>query len=192
MWWWLSSVQLFVIPWAVACQAPLSIGFSRQEYWSQLPFSSPKKRSSWDLPKSGIEPGSPALQTFSLLTKLLGKPFLKYSCFTALYLFPLYTKMNQPYMYVYPLPFGFPSHLSHHSALSRVPWAIQSVPISYLFSIGNVHLSISAFPFIPPCLGIHAFVLHVSISGLQMRSSNRLVPNRKRSMSRLFIVTLLI
>ena len=128
MWWWLSRVQLFVIPWAVACQAPLSIGFSRQEYWSQLPFSSPG-----DLPKPGIEPGSPALQTVSLLTKLPGEPLLKYSCFAVLYLFPLYTKMNQPYVYVYPLPFGFPSHLSPHSALSRVPCAIQSVLISYLF-----------------------------------------------------------
>ena len=44
-------------PWAVACQAPLSMGFSRQEYWSGLPFPSPG-----DLPDPGIEPGPPALQ----------------------------------------------------------------------------------------------------------------------------------
>ena len=44
------------------CQAPLSMGFSRQEYWSGLPFPSPG-----DLPNSGIEPGSPALQADSLL-----------------------------------------------------------------------------------------------------------------------------
>ena len=37
----LSRVQLFVTPWTVACQAPLSIGFSQQEYWSGLPFPSP-------------------------------------------------------------------------------------------------------------------------------------------------------
>ena len=42
-------------PWAVACQAPLSMGFSRQEYWSELPFPSPG-----DLPDPGIKPGSPA------------------------------------------------------------------------------------------------------------------------------------
>ena len=39
-----SHVQLFATPWTVACQAPLSMGFSRQEYWSGLPFPSPKKK----------------------------------------------------------------------------------------------------------------------------------------------------
>ena len=43
-------------PWTVAYQAPLSLGFSRQEYWSRLPFSSPG-----DLPDPGIKPTSPAL-----------------------------------------------------------------------------------------------------------------------------------
>ena len=52
----LSHVRLFVTPWTVAYEAPLSMGFSRQEYWSGLPFPSPE-----DLPHSGIEPGSPAL-----------------------------------------------------------------------------------------------------------------------------------
>ena len=45
-----------VTPWIVACQAPLSTGFSRHEYWSGLPFPS-----SGDLPNPGIKPGSPAL-----------------------------------------------------------------------------------------------------------------------------------
>ena len=48
-------VQLFATPWTVACQAPLSTGFSGQEYWSELPFPSPR-----DLPGAGIEPVSPA------------------------------------------------------------------------------------------------------------------------------------
>ena len=48
-----SHVQLFVTPWTVACQAPLSVGFPRQEYWSGLPFPSPG-----DLPDPGIEPVS--------------------------------------------------------------------------------------------------------------------------------------
>ena len=52
----LSRVQLFAIPWTVALQAPPSMGFSRQEYWSALPFPSPG-----DLPNPGIESGSPAL-----------------------------------------------------------------------------------------------------------------------------------
>ena len=52
----LSRVHLFETPWTVAYQAPQSVGFSRQEYWSGLPFPSPE-----DLPDPGIEPGSPAL-----------------------------------------------------------------------------------------------------------------------------------
>ena len=58
-----------VTPWTVACQAPLSMGFSRQEYWSGLPFLSPG-----DLPDPGIELGSPALQADDLPTELWGKP----------------------------------------------------------------------------------------------------------------------
>ena len=52
-------------PWTVAHQAPLSMGFSRQEYWSGLPFPSPG-----DLLDPGIKPRSPALQADSLLTEL--------------------------------------------------------------------------------------------------------------------------
>ena len=57
----LSYVRLFAIPWTVAHQALLSMEFSRQEYWSGLPFPSPG-----DLPNPGIEPRSPALQAGSL------------------------------------------------------------------------------------------------------------------------------
>ena len=52
----LSHVRLFATPWTVALQAPLFMGFSRQEYWSGLPFPSPG-----DLPNQGIEPGYPTL-----------------------------------------------------------------------------------------------------------------------------------
>ena len=58
-----------VTPLTVACQAPLSMGFSRQEYWSGLPFPSPG-----DLPDLGIEPQSPASQADSLPTELRRKP----------------------------------------------------------------------------------------------------------------------
>ena len=57
----LSHVQLFATPWTVACQAPLSMGFSRQEYWSGVPFPSPG-----NLPNPGIKPRSPALQADAL------------------------------------------------------------------------------------------------------------------------------
>ena len=65
----LSHVQLFVTPWTVALQAPLSMEFSRQEYWSGLSFPSPG-----DLPNPGIKPRSPALQADSLLFETPGKP----------------------------------------------------------------------------------------------------------------------
>ena len=65
----LSCVRLFVTPWTVAYQAPPSVGFSRQQYQSGLPFPSPG-----DLPNPGIEPGSPALQTDALPSEPPGKP----------------------------------------------------------------------------------------------------------------------
>ena len=59
-----------MIPWTVARQAPLFMEFSRQEYWSGLPFPSPGY-----IPNPGIEPRSPALEVDSLLSESPGKPF---------------------------------------------------------------------------------------------------------------------
>ena len=56
-----SCVWLFATPWTVACQAPLSMGFPRQEYWSGLPFPTPG-----NLPNPGIELASPAWQPDSI------------------------------------------------------------------------------------------------------------------------------
>ena len=64
----LSRVRLSVTPRTVACKAPLSMGFSRQECWSGLPFPPPGA-----LHNPGIEPGSPAWQADSLLCELPGK-----------------------------------------------------------------------------------------------------------------------
>ena len=67
-----TRVQFFMTPWTVAYQAPPSMGFSRQEYWSGLPFPSPE-----DLPDPAIELGSPTLQADALLSE----PHLqKYMC----------------------------------------------------------------------------------------------------------------
>ena len=63
------SVRLFVTQWTVAYQVSLSMGFSRQEYWSGLPFPSPG-----DLPNPGIKPGSPTLQADCLPFEPQGKP----------------------------------------------------------------------------------------------------------------------
>ena len=64
----LSRVQLFGTPWTVAYQAPPSMGFSRQEDWSGLPFPSPE-----NLPNPGIEPGSPTFQVDALTSEPPGK-----------------------------------------------------------------------------------------------------------------------
>ena len=80
----LSRVRLFATPWTVAHQTPLSMGFSKQEYWNGLPCPPPG-----DLPNPGIEPRSPALQADSLLSEPPGKPinaidlYKRYRCVSA-------------------------------------------------------------------------------------------------------------
>ena len=69
---WFSHIQLFLTLWTVARQAPLSMGFSRKEYWSELPCPNPG-----DFPDPGIKPTSlmpPALQVDSLPLSYQGKP----------------------------------------------------------------------------------------------------------------------
>ena len=65
----MSHVRFFATPWAVACQALLAMEFSRQEYWSGLPYPTPGH-----LPDPGIEPRSPELQADFLLSEPPGKP----------------------------------------------------------------------------------------------------------------------
>ena len=63
-----SNILAWKTPWTIACQAPPSMGFSRQEYWSGVPLPSPG-----DLPYPGIKPGSPALWADVLSSKPPGK-----------------------------------------------------------------------------------------------------------------------
>ena len=67
----LGRVGLFATPWTVGHQAPPSMGFSRQEYWSGLPFPSPG-----DLPDPGIEPRSPVLQADALTSEPQGSLYM--------------------------------------------------------------------------------------------------------------------
>ena len=71
--WWFSCsvVSNSATPLTVAHQAPLSMGFSKTEYWGQLPFPSPE-----DLPDAGIKPGSTALQADSSLYELQRSPYV--------------------------------------------------------------------------------------------------------------------
>ena len=72
---WLNRVWLFATPWTVAYHAPMSMEFSRQEYWSGLPFPSPG-----EFPNPGIEPRSSALQADSLLPEPPGKSIFLTGC----------------------------------------------------------------------------------------------------------------
>ena len=85
----LSGVWLLVTPWTAAYQAPLSMGFSRQEYWSELPLPSPG-----DLPNPGVELWSPSLQADALPSEP--------HCFTIdiLFSFRLWKKMVQIVKYL--------------------------------------------------------------------------------------------
>ena len=74
--------QLCVSPWTVTHQAPLPMGFSRQKYWSELPFPSPG-----NLPDPGIEPESLTLQAVSLPSESLGKP--PHTSFSTLHIYVL-------------------------------------------------------------------------------------------------------
>ena len=67
----LSRVRLFATPWTMAYQAPRSMEFSRQEYWSGLPFPLPE-----DLPNAGTEYGSSALEAVALPSELPGKSIM--------------------------------------------------------------------------------------------------------------------
>ena len=80
-------------PWTGACQAPLFLGFSRQEYWSGLPFPSPG-----DLPNSGTELRSPALQADSLPTELR---YLWYLWVIDTYLYSGYCEPISDYIHIF-------------------------------------------------------------------------------------------
>ena len=91
--------------------------------------------------------------------------------------FLLYCTVTQPYVYIYPLLFGFPPHLGNHRALSRVPCAVGShqLAILYLLSIECIYVNpkLPVHPASPlsPLISIHLFCMSVSISALQIRSS---------------------
>ena len=106
----LSHVQLFVTPWTVARQAPLSMKFPRQEYQSRL-------RSPGDLPDPGIKPGSPALQVDSLLSEPPGKPL------------KLEPSMTWAYLWVTPL-MCYLNTWSCHAVLSLAAHYL-SLPLGY-------------------------------------------------------------
>ena len=116
----LSCVWLFGTPWTVAYKTPQSMEFSRQEYWSELPFLSPG-----DLPYPGTEPRSPSLQAGALPSEPPGKPSLaiiNYKYILWIYIFGYFTVLLiQQCKENYSLPWGLPYSLSSSCILLPVP-----------------------------------------------------------------------
>ena len=88
----LSQIRPFATPWTVALQAPLSMGFPRQEYWNGLPFPTPG-----DLPNPEIKPmspASPALASGFFNTEPLGNPIKSVCVYIYIYIYRLNHKKN--------------------------------------------------------------------------------------------------
>ena len=114
-------------PWTVARQAPLSMEFSRQEFWSGLPFPSTR-----DLPNPGTEPRSPALQADSLPSELPGKHryqtrVFHVSCISR-WVFITSTPWETHSNPAYCLPNSIPFHPSSHSHLFWFPIKVVFLP----------------------------------------------------------------
>ena len=109
----LSHVWLFATLWSVAYQAPLSMGFSRQEYWSGLPLPFPG-----NLPDPGIEPTSPALQVDSSPLSHLGSPINKTNNLTIKERQKTYRNILSTLKALLCTSF----HVSHGTSARTVPW----------------------------------------------------------------------
>ena len=135
----LNHVQLFDTPCTVAHQTPLSMEFSSQEYWSGLPFPSPR-----DLPDPGIEPGSLTLQTDSLPSEQILLPAelnsvnMVYDAVWCLYIvLPLYSKNKTHHLWhtLFPIccKILFPGYLFIYLDMAcriLVPWlGMKLVPL---------------------------------------------------------------
>ena len=119
-----SHVQLFAILWTVVCLAPLSMGFSWQEYWSELPCPPPG-----DLADTGIKrtsPGSPALQVDSLPLSTLGKPGDRFKNFLCFFLF----------FWIDVIGLNCPSSTPHNS-IYLFPFLSQFLPILVICGVGE-------------------------------------------------------
>ena len=114
-----SFIQLFATPWTIGHQTPLSMGFSRQKYWSGLLCPPPG-----DLPDPRVESGSPALQADSLPSEPPGKPSVQFSCLVM-------SDSLRPHGLQYPSPV-------HHQLLdliqTHVHWVGDSIQTSHPLS----------------------------------------------------------
>ena len=156
-----SRIRLLVTPWIVACQAPLSVGFFRQEYWSRLPFPSPG-----NLSNPGIEPASPVLQVLYTTSWVIREaPYrFQFSCSVmsdSLWPHGLqHTRLSCPS----PTPSAYsnscastqwchPTISSSVVRFSSCPQSLpasESFPMSQFFTSGGQSIRVSASASVPP------------------------------------------
>ena len=140
----LNRVQLFVTPWTVAHQAPLSMGFCRQEYWGGFPCPPPG-----DLPNLGIEPQSPAWQADSLPLALSGKPFNWAACMLNCF---SYVNSVIPGITAHqaPLPKGFSRQEYWSRLLCPPPGNLPDPGIEPMSLMSNLCWQAGSLPLAPP------------------------------------------
>ena len=149
----LSHVWFFVTLWTVALQAPLSMGFSRSEYWSGLLFPPPAEFSPVTTPRMFWKPFKKLTTDIFLnvYCKMSSTYFnLEDNCLTVLYWFLPYINTNQSYLsvcYIYPLPLEPPSHYSPSSPLRLS----QSTRLGFLCYIISFLLLLSHFSCVRFC-----------------------------------------
>ena len=143
-----SSVRFFVTLWTVAHQAPLSMGFSRQEYWSGLPFPPPG-----DLRNPGIEPRSPELQADSLPSEPPGKVKVKVKSLSRVRLFVT------PWTVAYqaPLSMRFSRQEYWSGLLFPSPGHLSNPGIKHEFLASPELVS----PYFKPMIHLSGFALYV-------------------------------
>ena len=116
----LHHARLFATPWTIAWQAPLSMGFSRQEYRNGLPCPP-----SGDLPDPGIKPGCPALQVDTLLLSHWGSPYVHPCCCTWHYFILFYGWL---YIYIYIYIYGVYMYTPHLLYPFTFQWTFSLLP----------------------------------------------------------------
>ena len=131
----LSRVRLRVTSWTVVPQAPLSMGFLRQEYWSVLPCPPPGI-----FPTQGLNPGLPHCRQMLYQLSYEGSP-------------------NQPSSYTYPLFFGFPHWVEIPELSSRFPLVIYFILSVYMCQTQSPNSSHIA----PALISMHLFSMSVSL-----------------------------
>ena len=136
----LSQVRLFVTPWNAGYQGPLFMGFTRQEYWSGLLFSSPA-----DLPDPRIEPASPALAGRFFTTAPPEKPWTRpHTNSRRLNYSGVIVSCTSPYIVT--RWFCWSENLMHRMDICQELesyWQDSSLPVSYLFQVGSRETSFS-------------------------------------------------